>query len=166
MITFRTVFEVRKISNLVLRFTTENDGLQHEVAMTCSHLSCSIGSHHVVRERTLELPPNPIKIMSYNIWYLNSEWDTRKHYIADLVKHPEIPSTNIPKIIKEDPDVIGFQEIREKWNVNNSNQLYQLVSEINKSIFNIKLYRQLLFQAIIFSIKKQCHILMNKLKKV
>jgi len=58
-----------------------------------------------------------LKVMTYNIWNYNSNWDRRKLMIADVIQD-------------ENPDLIGWQEIREKWNINGSNQLQQLADVI------------------------------------
>jgi len=54
-----------------------------------------------------------MKVMSYNIWNFNSDWETRKQLIVNTVKQYQ-------------PDIIGFQEIRFKYDSVNRNQLMQM----------------------------------------
>jgi len=56
-------------------------------------------------------------MVTYNIWNFNSNWYLRKFMIAETIN-------------REQPDVVGWQEIRYLWDDPFSNQLEQLASLI------------------------------------
>ncbi|ELR16837.1 endonuclease/exonuclease/phosphatase family protein [Acanthamoeba castellanii str. Neff] len=60
--------------------------------------------------------PNSRTLMSYNIWNYNADWQERKRLIAQFIS-------------KQQPDIVGVQEIRYKYS-GGPDQLTDLVNEL------------------------------------